>query len=209
MFFFSSSIKTNSVFNYLWYIQDKLQSNKNIKAFFCLLIFLLVLFKFLTIFFIIQFYQVNYKYKIFMVISIATLLLFNILLIVNNIYDNKENNSNFIFFIILNILIVFGCNIIDICCACYLSFILCPEWKILGRGVGYWNYYIIIFGKIVGGIISIFLSNKGKVNHWILVGISFVFFVSFLILTFCTRILQIKGITRVIRKSVFESHLDK
>ena len=211
MFFLSSLIKTNSIFNYLWLIQNKLQSNKNIISFFCLLIFLLVLFKFLTIFFIFQFYQVNYKYKIFMFISIASLLLFNLLLIINNIFDNKENNDNmvFIFFIILNILLVLGCNIIDICCSCYLSFILPPEWKILGRRVGYWNYYIITFGKIVGGIISIFLSDNGKVNHWILVGISFLFFVSFLILIFCTRILQIKGITRVIRKSVLETHLDK
>ena len=146
-----------------------------------------------------------------MFISIASLLLFNLLLIVNRIYDNNENNDNiiFIFFIILNILLVLGCNIIDICCSCYLSFILSPEWKILGRNVGHWNYYIIIFGKIVGGIISIFLSDKGKANHWVLVGITFMFFVSFLILTFCTRILQIKGITRVIRKSVFEVHLDK
>ena len=203
MFFCSSLIKTNSIFNYLWTIQDRLNSNTNIKKWFCLFIFLLFVFKVLTIFFIFPFYQVNYKYKLFMLISVACLLLFNLLLIVNSIYD--DNNTLFIiFFIILNILLVFGCNIIDISCSCYLSFILSPEWKILGRNIGHWNYYIIILGKIVGGMISFLLSDKGNSNIWVLVGITCAFFISFLILTFFTRILQIKGITRVIRKTALE-----
>ena len=203
MFFCSSLIKTNTVFNYLWTIQDKLNTNTHIQKWFCLFIFLLVVFKVLTIFFIFPFYQVNYKYKLFMLISVASLLLCNLLLIVNSIYD--DNNTMFIiFFIILNILVVFGCNIIDICCSCYLSFILSPEWKIIGRNLGHWYYYIIILGKIVGGIISFFLSGKGKVNNWVLVGITCTFFISFLILTFFTRILQIKGIARVIRKTALE-----
>ena len=203
IFFCSSLIKTNFLFNYLWTIQNRLNSETNIIKWFCLFIFLLVVFKILKIFFIFPFYQVNYKFKLFMLMSVASLLLFNLLLIVNRIYDG--NDTIFIvFFIILNILLVFGCNIIDICCSCYLSFILSPEWKIFGRNVGHWYYYIIIFGKIVGGVISFLLSDKGKSNYWVLVGITCSFFISFLILAFSTRILQIKSITRVIRKTALE-----
>ena len=53
------------------------------------------------------------------------------------------------------------------------------------------------------------LNIKDYLNHWILVGITLIFFVSVLILIFFTRILKIKGITRVIRKSVLEIDLDK
>ena len=203
IFFISSMIKSNLIFNYLYYIQEKLNEEENFLKKFCISVFCLGISQILTIFFIFPFYQVNYKFKIFMLFSLIGLVLFNLPLIVNSLYDNKY------IFIIMNILLVFGCNIIEICCCCYLSFILSPEWKIFGKNVGHWTNYIIICGKICGGILCMLLNIKDYLNHWILVGITLIFFVSVLILIFFTRILKIKGITRVIRKSVLEIDLDK
>ena len=70
-------------------------------------------------------------------------------------------------FIPLNILLVLGCNIINLCCSCYLSFIMSPEWKFLCVGVGPAINYVIIIGKIIGGIISLFFSNDNEVNQLI------------------------------------------
>ena len=199
IFFVSSMIKSNLILNYIYYFQEKFDSdyNYNVKQF-CLLIFLLFVFQILTIFFIFPFYQVNYKFKIFMLFTVTGLVLFNLPLIINIVYDSKY------LFVIINILLLLGCSIIDICCSCYLSFILAPEWIILGKKVGHWSNYIILSGKICGGLICMLLSPKNHINHWVLVGITFAFFICVLFLLFFTRILKIKGITRVIRKSVLE-----
>ena len=202
-FFINSMIKSNLIFNYIYYVQEKLKDGKNFLQKFCVCMFCLGVSHILIIFFIFPFYQVNYKYKIFMMFSLIGLVLFNLPLIINSLYDNR-----YIFFI-MNISLVFGCNIIEICCSCYMSFILSPEWKILGRNVGHWTNYIILFGKICGGLLCMLLNTKDYLNHWALVGITLVFFLFGIILIFFTRILKIKGITRVIRKSVLEIDLDK
>ena len=204
IFFFCSLIKSNLILNYIYYLQEKLNSdnNNNIKQF-CLLIFLLGIFQIFKFFFIVPFYQVNYKFKIFMLFSATSLVLFNLPLIIKSIYEKKY------IFIILNIILILGCNIIYISCSCYISFILSQDWKIFGKNVGKWPYYIILCGKISGGLICIFQSPNGYINHCILFGISLAFLIFVLILIFFTRILRIKGITRVIRKIVFEIDLDK
>ena len=202
IFFIISIIKTNLIFNYLYYIQEKLnQDNKNVKIL-CLIIFALFFIQIITINFIFPFYQVNYKYRIFMIISVTFLVLLNLPLIIDSLYNNEY------IFIILNILMVLSCDVIYICCSCYLSFLLSPEWKIFGRNVSHWTYYIIICGKILGGIICMTLCSMESTNHWVLVGITFSFFICILILIFFTRILKIRGITRVIRKTIIEFNLE-
>ena len=201
IFFISSVIKINLILNYLYYIQEKI-SFDDIDAL-CLLTLLLFLFKIFSIFFIFPFYQVNYKFKKFIVITSTLIVLLNLPLIIEDIYDNKYA------FIILNILMVLACNITDISCSCYLSFLLSPDWKFLGKGVGYMTNYVILGGKIIGGIICLFLCNKEYTNHWVLVGITFAFFIFILILSFFTRILRIRGITRVIRKNALEINVEQ
>ena len=196
LFFISSVIKINLILNYLYYIQEKI-SLDDIDII-CLLIFLLFFFKIFSIFFIFPFYQVNYKFKKFIVVTSTLLVLLNLPLIIEDVYDNKYA------FIILNILMVLACNITDISCSCYLSFLLSPDWKFLGKSVGYLTNYVILCGKIIGGIICLFLCNKEYTNHWVLVGITFAFFIFILTLSFFTRILRIRGITRVIRKNALE-----
>ena len=201
LFFISSVIKINLVLNYLYYIQEKISlDNINIL---CLLIFLLFFFKIFSIFFIFPFYQVNYKFKKFIVVTSTLLVLLNLPLIIEDVYDNNYA------FIILNILMVLACNITDISCSCYLSFLLSPDWKFLGKSVGYMTNYVILSGKIIGGIICLFLCNKEYTNHWVLVGITFAFFIFILTLSFFTRILRIRGITRVIRKNALEINLEQ
>jgi len=210
MFFICSLVKTNLIFSFMYNIQEKYKTeDNNYLKLFCLLIFLLALFKILTIFFIFPFYQVNYKFKIFMLLSVSSIFLFNLpLLTINAQGDDDFTTFKKYIFIILNILLVFACNIVDICCSCYLSFILSPEWKIFGRRIGHLNYYFIVLGKICGGIICIFLEKNNKVNYWVLFGITLVFCAGNVILNLFTRILKIKGITRVIRKSALEINLD-
>ena len=202
IFFITSMIKSNLYFNYIYYIQDNLNSDNDYIKQFCLLVVLLGFFQILTIFFIFPFYQVNYKFKIFMLFTISGLVTFNLPLIIKRLYDNKY------IFIIMYILLVLGCNIIDICSSCYLSFILSPEWKFFNRKVGYLTNYIIIIGKIFGGIICMLFNSKGYLNNWILAGIIFAFFICVIYFIYFTRILKIKGISRVIRKSVLEINLE-
>ena len=201
IFFISSVIKINLILNYLYYIQEKISLDDI--GILCLLIFLLLFFKIFSIFFIFPFYQVNYKFKKFIVITSTLLVLFNLPLIIEGVYDNNYA------FIILNILMVLACKITDISCSCYLSFLLSPDWKFLGKSVGYITNYVILSGKIIGGIICLILCSKEYTNHWVLVGITFAFFIFILTLSFFTRILRIRGITRVIRKNALEINLEQ
>ena len=198
--FANSMLKINIIFNYIYYIKEELYPENGSLKIFCLLILLLVICQFLKYFFIFPFYEVNYKFKIFMLTSLTSLVLFNLALI---IFDNSY------VFVIMNSLLLLLCNIIDICCACYLSFILSPEWKFLGKNVGPWINYIITGGEICGGIICMLLGPEGNVYNWVLLGISFALFICFLYFIFFTRIFRIKGITRVLRKSVYEINLDQ
>ena len=201
IFFISSVIKINLILNYLYYIQEKISLDDI--GILCLLIFLLLFFKIFSIFFIFPFYQVNYKFRKFIVITSTLLVLFNLPLIIEGVYDNNYA------FIILNILMVLACKITDISCSCYLSFLLSPDWKFLGKSVGYITNYVILSGKIIGGIICLILCSKEYTNHWVLVGITFAFFIFILTLSFFTRILRIRGITRVIRKNALEINLEQ
>ena len=199
MFFICSLIKSNVILHFIYYLQENLEYKSEI---YCLFIFLLGFFQLIKIFFIFPFYQVNYKYRIFMIVSLTSLVVFSASLLINELYGSVY------IFIIINICLVLGCNIIDICCSCYLSFILSPEWKICGRNVGHWINFIITGGKIGGGLICMFLCDKEYVTIWVLFGITSAFFICFLLLIFFTRTLKIKGLTRVIRKSAFEINLD-
>ena len=207
LFFISSMIKSNIIFNYIYFIQEKIKLEEKKTYFFCLLIVLLGIFQLSKILFIYPFYQVNYKYRFFMLISLTGLALISALLLVFELIYENEFIFDFIY-VFIYISIVLGCNIIDISCSCYLSFILTPEWKIFGKNVGYWSNYMITEGKIVGGIFCIFLCDKDYVNNWILFGVSTTFFISFLILILFTRTIKIKGITRVLRKTACEINLD-
>ena len=202
IFFVISIIKINLLLNYLYYIQEKLNSDNQSLGKLCMMIFLILFFKIFSILFIFPFYQVNYSFRIFMIISVTSLVLLNLPLIIDYIYDNEY------IFIIMNILMVLACDIIHVCCSCYLSFLLSPEWKIFGKNVGHWTNYIIISGEIFGGIICLFLCSEEYVNHWVLVGISFSLFICVLFLIFFTRILKIRGLMRVIRKTALEVNLD-
>ena len=200
MFFICSLIKSNVILHFIYYIQEKLDNNKN--QINCLFIFLLGFFQLMKIFFIFPFYQVNYKYRIFMIFSLTSLVVFSASLLINELYGNVY------IFIIINILLVLACNIIEICCSCYLSFILSPEWKIFGRNAGHWINFIITGGKIGGGLLCMSLYDEEYVTIWVLFGITSTFFICFLLLVFFTRTIKIKGLTRVIRKSAFEINLD-
>jgi len=201
IFFISSLSQIHLILNYVYYIQKLMYSDKPNMNMFCLLIFLLFLPQIIKLFFIFKFYQVNYKFKIFIVTSVAVLLVLNIPLMFEFIYEIDY------VFIILNILLVLGCNIINLCCSCYLSFIMSPDLKFLCLGVGPSINYAIIFGKIIGGIISFFFSSNNQVNHWIWMGITAAFFIYIFILIFFTRIIRIKGITRIIRKKACEMNV--
>ena len=202
IFFVCSLIKTNLILNYIYYIQENFYTDDDYIKEFCLLVLLFTAFQILKIFFIFPFYQVNYKFRIFMLFSVAGLAIFNIPLIIHNLYDNKY------IFIIMNVLLIVAFNIIEICCSCYLSFILSPDWKIFRRGTGHWTNYVIILGKILGGIICLLLNKKDYLNHWVLIGITFAFFICIFTILFFTRIFKIRGITRVIRKGALEINLE-
>ena len=167
---------------------------------FCVLIFLLLLPRILKIIFIFPFYKVNYRFKVFLFGSVVNLLLVNIPLMFELVYNTDYA------FIILNILLVFGCDIINISCSCYLSFIMQPDWNFLCLGVGHWINYSIIIGKILGGIISFIFSVDNHINHWIWMGITIAFFIYIFVLIFFTRIIRIKGIVRIIRKNAIEAN---
>ena len=199
IFFINSFIKINRILYYIYFLEEKYYSKEQNLKEFSLLIFILGFFQFFRIFFIFPFYQVNYKFKTFMFISLTNLVLFNTLLVIS---ENK------IIFTIFNVFLLFGCNVIDICCACYLSFILSPEWKFFGKIAGRWVNYIITGGKILGGVVCLLIGPKGNANNWILVGISFSLLICIFYFVVFTRILKIKGITRVIRKSTLETNLN-
>jgi hypothetical protein len=197
--FIISLVKTNIILNYLYFIQERYEQEIN-KI--CITFFLLVFFQIFVVFFIFPFYQVNYKFKVFILITSISLVIFNLPLIIESL-DNQY------VFIILNILMVLACNITIISCSCYLSFLLPPGWNILGRGVGNYINYIILCGKIIGGIICLFLCGEKHTNIWVMIGISFTFFIFILILNFFSRIIKIRGIIRVIRRNAIETNLEQ
>ena len=203
IFCISSLSQIHLILNYIYYIQENIykdeEPNLNI---FCLLISVLFLPQLSKIFFIFQFYQVNYKFKIFIFGSVVNLLLVNIPLMFEEVY-----NADYAF-IILNILLVLGCNIINLSCSCYLSFIMSPDWQFLCTGVGPLINYSIIIGKIIGGIISLIFSTREYVNHWIWMGITIAFFIYIFVLIFFTRIIRIKGIARIIRKNACDVNME-
>ena len=201
IFLVTSLSQIHLIFNYVYYIQVIMYANSPNLNIFCLLIFLLFLPQIAKLFFILKFYQVNYKFRIFIFGSVLVLLILNVPLMFKVVYKNQY------VFIPLNILLVLGCNIINLCCSCYLSFIMSPEWKFLCVGVGPAINYVIIIGKIIGGIISLFFSNDNEVNHWIWMAITASFFIYIFILIFFTRIIRIKGITRIIRKMASENNV--
>ena len=200
IYFISSLSQMHLILNYIYYIQENIYANDINLNMFCILIFLLFLPQIFKIFFVFQFYQVNYKFKIFLFGSVVNLLLVNIPLIFEEVYNMDYA------FIILNILLVLGCNIINLSCSCYLSFIMSPDWQFCCLGVGPSINYSIILGKIFGGIISLIFSNYEQINHWVWMGITIVFFIYIFILIFFTRIIRIKGISRIIRKNACEAN---
>ena len=200
IFFISSLSKANLIFKYIYYIQEKIYEGTPDLNMFCLLIFLLFLPQICKIFFIFQFHQANYKFRIFIFASVLTLLIFNIALMIEVIYD-----YDFIY-IILNILLLLGYNIINLCCSCYLSFIMLPDWKFLCMSIGPLINFSIICGEVCGGIISLFFSSNDYINQWIIMIITIIFFIYILILIFLTRTIRLKGITRIIRKNACETN---
>ena len=200
IFAISSLSQIHLILNYIYYIQENLYSGNPNLNMFCLLIFLLFLPQICKLFFIIEFYEINYKFKIFIFGSVVNLLLVNIPLMFELVYDTDYA------FIILNILLVLGCNIINLSCSCYLTFIMSPDWKFLGSSIGPTINYSIIIGKIIGGIISLIFGTDNYINHWIWMGITIAFFVYIFILIFFTRIIRIKGISRIIRKKACENN---
>jgi len=196
LFFIISLIKTNIILNYLYYIQDTYEQDIN-KV--CITLVLLVFFQIFIVFFIIPFYQINYKFKVFILTTAISIVIFNLPLII-------ESLGNQYSFIIMNILMVLACNITEISCSCYLSFLLSPGCKVLGKGVGSYINYIILCGKIIGGIICLFLCGEKHANIWVIIGISFAFFIFVLVLIFFSRILKIRAVIRVIRRSALETN---
>ena len=200
IFTISSLSQMHLVFNYIYYIQETIYENESPNMnIFCSLVILLFLVQICKIFFIFKFYQVNYKFKIFIFGSVVNLLLINIPLMIKVIYELPY------VFILLNILLFLVCNIINLSCSCYLSFIMSPDWRFCCISVGPSINYSIIIGKIIGGIISLFFCDDDNVNHWIWMGIFTAFFIYIFILIFFTRIIRIKGITRIIRKIACEA----
>ena len=200
IYLFSSLCQIHLIFNYIYYIKENIYSEESDLYMFCVLIFILFLPQILKIIFIFPFYQVNYRFKIFIIIFVANLLIVNIPLMFEEVY-----NSDYAF-IILNILLVFGCNVINLSCSCYLSFIMLPDWEFLCLGVGHWINYTIIIGQILGGIISFIFCVDNHINHWIWMGITFAFFIYIIVLIYFTRIIRIKGIVRIIRKNAIEAN---
>ena len=195
---FADNIPRDEIWND--YIKENIYSGESNLNMFCVLIFLLLLPRILKIIFIFPFYKVNYRFKVFLFGSVVNLLLVNIPLMFELVYNTDYA------FIILNILLVFGCDIINISCSCYLSFIMQPDWNFLCLGVGHWINYSIIIGKILGGIISFIFSVDNHINHWIWMGITIAFFIYIFVLIFFTRIIRIKGIVRIIRKNAIEAN---
>ena len=219
LFFISSLVKVNTIFNFLYLIkkyilnenkeepveeEDENDIQENIIA--CLLILLLGAFQIIKIFFIFPFYQVNNKYKIFTFLSLLGIIVFNILSLVIKKIDENNFLLNFAS-VIIYILTVLACNVIDISSSCYLSFLLSPEWKLFGKNTAYYTNYMIIGGKIMGGIICILLFDN-YTNYLTILLICLPIFTFYLYLSYFTRNIKIKGITRVIRKNALEMNLD-
>ena len=202
IFCISSLSQIHLILNYIYYIQEKKYEGEPNLNMFCLLIISLFLPQLLKMLFIFQFYQVNYKFRIFIFGSVFNLLLVNIPLMFEAVYDTDYA------FIILNILLVLGCNIINLSCSCYLSFIMSPDWQFMCSGVGPLINYSIIIGKIIGGIISLIFSTSDYINHWVWMGITIAFFIYIFVLIFFTRIIRIKGIARIIRKNACDVNME-
>ena len=215
LFFISSLVKVNIIFNFLYLIkkyileekgEEKVEEenttdlNENMIA--CLLILLLGSLQILKLFFIFPFYQVNTKYKIFTFLSLLGIIVFIILSLIIKIIDHYNFLLNFAS-VTVYILTVLACNVIDISCSCYLSFLLSPEWKLFGKNTAYFTNYMITGGKIIGGIICILLCDK-YTNYLIILVICLAIFAFYLYLSYFTRNIKIKGITRVIRKNALE-----
>ena len=112
-------------------------------------------------------------------------------------------DSEFLIVLISSGLILL-CTIITILISCYLSYLLPPGLKIYFIRVGKMPLCIIIFGKIIGSLLSAMNLNENyNINSiFIIVLISYG---SIIIYLFIKNNFRIKVIARIMRKRVFEN----
>ena len=151
--------------------------------------------------FIFPLYRLNKLIKKLLII----LMFINILLMIPVIISKYINL--YIYFIIITLIFSIS-SIIEVLFSCYLAYLTPPEWKISSLNAGMLPLIIMTFGKLSGCLIclSAFSSNL-MLNHYIIIGLSFIGYgiCSFFILK--SKNFRIKAIARIIRKSEIEQNV--
>ena len=151
--------------------------------------------------FIFPLYRLNKLIKKLLII----LMFINILLMIPVIISKYINL--YIYFIIITLIFSIS-SIIEVLFSCYLAYLTPPEWKISSLNAGMLPLIIMTFGKLSGCLIclSAFSSNL-MLNHYIIIGLSFIGYGICSIFIVKTKNFRVKAIARIIRKSELEQNV--
>ena len=196
LLFFSNIFKENIIISFSFHLYiNEMASNYEI-SFYLIIIYLLQL---MSLFFVLPLKKINILMKKYLIIFMITTIIFISPLLYSPISESK----------LLYLFIASGLSclssIITILCSSYLSYLLPPGLTILSNiHVGKLPLFLIVFGKFVGILISMFNHVKNY-NTYIIFILIIITYISIMIYLMVTNNFRIKVIARIMRKRVFEN----
>ena len=151
--------------------------------------------------FIFPLYRLNKLIKKLLII----LMFMNLLLMIPVIISKFINL--YIYFIIISLIFLIS-SIIEVLSSCYLAYLTPPEWKISNFNAGMLPLIIMTFGKLSGCLICLTaFSENLMLNHYIIIGLSFIGYAICSIFILKSKNFRVKAIARIIRKSELEQNV--
>ena len=162
-------------------------------SFYLIIIYLLQL---MSLFFVLPLKKINILMKKYLIITT--------IIFISPLLYSPISESKLLYLFIASGLSCLS-SIITILCSSYLSYLLPPGLTILSNiHVGKLPLFLIVFGKFVGILISMFNHVKNY-NIYIIFILIIITYISIMIYLMVTNNFRIKVIARIMRKRVFEN----
>ena len=202
--FFNNLLKENFLgyCSYYFYYLTNFDQGNNLKPhnkYLSLFISVSYLLEIFSIPFILPLYRLNKKIKKFLIsLMISSLILMiPISLYFLNIY---------IYFVIISLIFLIS-SIIEVLSSCYLAYLTPPEWKFCNFNAGMLPLMVMTFGKLSGCLICLSaFSGNLMLNHYIIIGLTFIGYGISGIFILKSKNFRIKAIARIMRQSELEQN---
>ena len=203
--FFNNLLKENFVgyCSYYFYYLIEFDNNNYIEVkylpFFISVSYLLEM---LSMPFILPLYRFNKSLSksllILMIVSIILMIPISISVLNRNIY----------FYFSCIALVFLMSSIIEVLSSCYLAYLTPPEWKFSQMDAGKFPFIIMTFGKLSGCLICLAaFSENLMLNHYIVLGLSFIGYGISMIFILKSKNFRVKAIARIMRKKELEQNI--